>query len=146
MLRYSLIVICTGLLLSCNTSKNSSVTYRDNIPAVSFCDLPLYKGKQVYLKCYYSGIDEYWSLKNIKPGDCNSKLSVDLQFTGYNPFNPPEKFETVFREASENYNTYLLIEAVGIFENGNKNGYGHLGSNNSRFIVSELIKVTLMKK
>lgn len=104
-------------------------TWRGSAPAVSFCDLPLYKGKQVYLKCYYSGIDEYWSLKNIKMDDCNSKLSIDLQFAGHNPFMPSEKFKNVFRKANENYhNTYLLIEAVGVFENDSKTGY-----NNSRF-------------
>jgi hypothetical protein len=101
----------------------------------------------VYLKSFYSGVDEYWSLSNVERKDCHPKLNVDLQFTGYNPFNPPEKFKKVFREAHENYpNTYLLIEAVGIFENESKSGYGHLGSNNSRFIVSELINATLVKK
>ena len=101
----------------------------------------------MYLKSFYSGVDEYWSLTNVKRNTCNTELSVDLQFAGHNQFSPPEKFEKVFREAYENYhNTYLLIEAVGMFENESKTGYGHLGSNNSRFVVTELINATLVKK
>lgn len=143
-----LFIVIISTLIGCKTGKtNLAETYRDSIPVVSFCDLPKYKGQRVYLKSYYSGIDEYWSLKSTEKRKCDSTLTVDLQFSGYSPFLPPKKFEDVFTKVVENYhNSYLLLEAVGMFENDRKEGYGHLGSNNSRFIVSELVKATIIKK
>ncbi len=149
MIKLLFTTIFSSFLLSCKTTEHASKLefFRDNIPIITFCDLPKFAGKSVYLTGYYSGIDEYWSLKNTKKKACNSKLTVDLQFAGYNPFNPPEKFEKVFREAYENYHdTYLLIKAVGVFKQDGKNGYGHLGSNNSQFVVSEIIEASLIRK
>jgi len=145
------ITICCWMLLSCGTTKeakgNSVKMFRDSIPIAPFCDLPHYTGTTVYLKSYYAGIDEYWSLDNIEKKPCKPNLTVDLQFSGTNPFDPPAKFQSLFLKAHENYhNTYLLIEAIGVFENDSKTGYGHLGSNKSRFVVSELLNVTLFKR
>ena len=143
-----LLITFISIIVSCKTGKaNLTKTYRDSIPVVTFCDLPKYKGQQVYLKCYYSGIDEYWSLSSTEKKKCNPDLTVDLQFTGYNPFQPPQQFEEVFRKVHQSYhNSYLILEAVGTFENDRKSGYGHLGSNNSHFVVSEIKKATLIKK
>lgn len=143
-----LLIIIVETIIGCKTGQaNLTETYRDSIPIVSFCDLPKYQGQKVYLKSYYSGIDEYWSLKSIEKRKCNPALSVDLQFAGYNPFLPPQQFEEVFTEVHERYhNSFLLLEAVGVFENDRKEGYGHLGSNNSRFVVSEIVKATIAKK
>ena len=135
-------------LISCSSSKTTSAKFfRDTIPIVSFCDLPQFKGKQVYLRCYYSGIEEYWSLKDIEKKNCSPKLRIDLQFAGKNPFLVPKKFEKAFSDVRDNYyNSFLLIEAIGMFENDNKSGYGHLGSNNARFIISELVKAEVIRK
>jgi hypothetical protein len=143
-----LILFFVVSIVSCGTNTPvASEVFRDSIPIVSFCDLPGYKGQKVYLKCYYSGIDEYWSLSNIKKKKCKPDLTVDLQFSGYSPFMTPEKFQDVFSEVHDNYNnSYLKIEAIGLFENDSKHGYGHLGHNNARFTVSELIKAELVKK
>jgi len=148
MSKYFVILLIGFAIPRCKTSNETlSKTYKNNIPIVQFCDLPNYKGKQVYLKCLYSGIDEYWSLKDIARRKCKPALSIDLQFVGYNPFLPPEKYRKVFTEVGNNYhNSYLLLEAIGIFEKDSSNRYGHLGSNNSRFIVSELISATLHAK
>lgn len=141
-------IIIISTLISCKMGKaNLTRTYSTNTPTVSFCDLPRYKGQQVYLKSYYSGIDEYWSLSSTEKRKCNPELTVDLQFAGFNPFQPPVQYENVFRKVHESYhNSYLLMEAVGAFDNERRGGYGHLNSNNSRFVVSEIIKVTIIKK
>lgn len=149
MIRISIISALICPFLGCKSA--GSVTgmkmFRDSIPIVTFCDLPEFAGKSVYLKSYYGGIDEYWSLRNPKKKTCDPELHVDLQFTGDNPFMPPEKFKKIFREVHDNdHNTYLFIEAVGIFEQDPKKEYGHLGSNNSRFIVSEIIEATLVRQ
>jgi len=138
-------IICFLTVISCRTGKTlSNQTYKDSIPIIDFCDLPDYKGRQVYIKCNYSGVDEYWGLGQKK---CKSKISVNLEFSGDNPFREPKEFENVFREVHDNYyNSYLEIEAVGVFETDRKNGYGHLGSNNSRFVVYKLIRATLIRK
>lgn len=60
---------------------------------------------------------------------------------------PPKEFEEIFRKVAENYhNSYLMLEMIGKFDNSNKEGYGHLGHNNSRFIVDEIIKATFLTK
>ena len=99
------------------------------------------------MKAYYSGIVEYWSLTDPRKENCNPVLTVDLQFSGTNPYMAPREFEDIFRKVSENYhNSYLLLELIGWFENDRKEGYGHLGHNNSRFVVSEIIKATMVRK
>ena len=45
---------------------------------------------------------------------------------------------------NEYWNKYLIIDAIGIFEMGGN--YGHLGTNNSKFTVHELISVKLIEK
>jgi len=144
----TIVSILGGFLVSCHsTSLTSNETFRDSIPTINFCDLPKYTGKQVYLKAYYSGIDEYWSLTDPRKQNCNPALTVDLQFTGTNPYMTPKEFENVFLKVTNNYqNSYLLLELIGKFENDRKEGYGHLGHNNSRFVVTEIIKATLKKK
>ncbi len=104
-IKYPLLVIYFLSIISCRSINYHHIKmYKDTFPVISFCDLPNHKGKQVYVKGYYSGILEYWTFNNGGKG-CDPKLSTDLQFEGSNPFNPPQKFETVFNEAFNNYQT-----------------------------------------
>jgi len=135
-------------LFGCSASRRSSTPkyFRDSIPIVSFYDLPKHKGKKVYLQSWYSGNEEYWSLKALN-GRFDQKLSVELQFKEWPHMPPPNKYDNLFDSVYNHYpDRYLLIDAIGTFSNDNKNGYGHLGSNNSVFIVSELIDVQLYNK
>ena len=147
MRKLSLYIIFVLTVVSCRPSNIvDSNTYREGITIVAFCDLPKFRGQQVFVKGYYSGIDEYWSFNNGRT-ECKEKFTVDLQSKDDIGFVVPVKFEDVFQEVHKNYhNTYLEIEAVGIFENDRQTGYGHIGTNNSRFVVSKLIKATLIKK
>jgi hypothetical protein len=147
MIRFLFCYCCFFYFLSCSTPHKilAAKYFRDSIPIISFCDLPKYKGQKVYLQSKYAGIDEYWSLFPVDK-KCKEKISVELEFKegiGYIPTQYQNLFDSVY---SSYWNTYLLINAVGIFDNDNKNGYGHLGSNNSRFVVLEIIDIKLMKK
>jgi len=116
----------------------------DSIPTIRFCDLPKYKNQLVHIKCKYSGYEEYWSLKNEKI-KCDSALRIELEFKDER--DVPKEYEKIFEEVYNNYwKSFLVIEAIGIFENDRKTGYGHLGTNNGRFIVSKIIEITLVKK
>ena len=94
----------------------------------------------------YAGIDEYWSLFSVDK-KCKEKISLEFEFRkgiGYIPSQYQNPFASV---CSSYWNTYLLINAVGIFDNENKNCYGHLGNkHNSKFVVSKIINIKLMKK
>jgi hypothetical protein len=58
----------------------------------------------------------------------------------------PEDIEQ-FKDVHEHYwKSYLIIDAIGIFEDGNTAGYGHLGSNNSKFTVKYIIDVYTVNK
>jgi len=135
----NLFVIMTIIFLSgCSQSKKSTRTSYNGFPFVDFCDLPNYQNKKIFTKAIYSGVMEYWSLSS--PGKCKNGYQVDLDL----PYDDiPKKFRNVFNK-SQSFK-YIIIEAVGIFETGRKEGYGHLGSNNSRFLISELVDVKGIK-
>lgn len=117
----------------------------DGLPVVDLCDLPNYQNQEVILKCTYSGVDEYWSLHSLQSTHCSDKLKVELDFRDdYDSLAPSTKeaFTTVYNNY---WNSYLTIEAKGMYETGNKNGYGHLGTNKSRFIVTKIMKAEVMK-
>ena len=135
------------LFHSCYTSSTSiRPTFRDSIPITSFCNLPKHSNQLVFVKALYSGIDEYWSLRSVDK-KC-SDLKVNLEYAGPSRFNSaPPKYDSLFRYVSENYHkTYLLLELVGKFDNSNKEGYGHMNYNNSRFIVSEIVSASMLQK
>ncbi len=52
----------------------------------------------------------------------------------------------LFRKVHESYwNSSVIIDAVGTYEDRCPNGYGHLGHNKARFVVRELINVQLVQ-
>lgn len=105
-----------------------------------FCDLPKKKDQKVFTRAIYRGMMEYWSLSS--PDSCKSEYQVDLDIRDQYA-NVPEKFKRVFNN-SQSFR-YIIIEAVGVFETGRQEGYGHQGSNNARFLVSELVQVAGVK-
>jgi hypothetical protein len=109
--------------------------------------LPKHINQLVFIKAFYSGVDEYWALQSTTK-KCVPDLKVNLEFNGPGRFNPPPiQYDSLFRHVSENYhNKYLALELLGQFDNSNKEGYGHLGSNKSRFIVREIISASIMRK
>ena len=130
------------LLFGCSSK---SPTLHDSFKGHSltkFCDLPKYEGKEIFTRAYYIGSQEYWSL--FSPDSCNNGYGVNLEFKDD---NTTSKFQADLKKAiyNERSEGYTLIEAVGIFEKGRQGGYGHLGSNNSRFIVTELVAVQKIK-
>lgn len=44
------------------------------------------------------------------------------------------------------WNSYLKIEARGVYETGRTGGYGHLGFNKSRFVIYKVARVEVVKK
>ena len=87
------------------------------------------------LQSIYSGTMEYWQLGSLK--NCNKDLHVDLDLTEL--YEMPKKFQKIF---NNHYRAkYLTVVALGKYEMGRKGGYGHLGSNNARFLVKEIIYV-----
>ena len=128
---------CLSIITSCGPM------YYNGVQKVNFCDLPNYEGKKVYIEASYIGVDEYWSL-NSK--DCPQKMQVELD--DYRDGEEvPSKFRTLFDSVHHVYwKTYLKLTLVGTFESKDSRGYGHLGSNKARFIVSEYIDVELVTR
>lgn len=121
-------------------------TLEQKLKTVDFCELSKYKNQRVLLTCLYSGVDEYWSLSPLRFVQCNSKFSVDLDFV--NDYDRiPSRFTRVMAEVHNQYPTKALqIKVIGVFEADPNKRYGHLGSNNSRFLVSEILDMTLVAK
>jgi hypothetical protein len=134
-----MIILFQACLPKLKTEQNNALGF----PKVNFCDLPKYAGQTVFIRASYSGIEEYWSLKSISP--CKPAINVELDDVSGKEI--PKRFQQLFDSAHHSYwNTYLIVELTGIFENKNPNGYGHLGSNKARFIVSDYVSVRLAKR
>ena len=108
---------------------------------INACELPTHKNELVYTRFIYSGIDEYWGLHPVdkKCKGINAKLeipdSVELK----------PKDQVLFKYAHDHYwNTYLIIDAIGTFDDS-EHHYGHLGSNNSQFIIKWIVDVQKVK-
>jgi hypothetical protein len=132
------------ILIGCSR-KTISVTgyYKENIPKIEYCDLPNHENELVYIKCVYSGVDEYWSLNPLGRGCKSLMVELDSYLNGN---SIPEKYKKYFESVQSSYwNSYLILEMTGRYES-KKNGYGHLGTNKSRFILSEIVNVKLVKR
>ncbi len=106
-----------------------------------FCDLPKNINELVYTSAIYSGVDEYWSLTSAKCKELSSALEIP------NDVIMDVKFKKLFEYVHKKYwNSYLIIDAIGRFESDNKAGYGHLGSNNSKFVVKRIINIQFVEK
>ncbi|MGY4538562.1 hypothetical protein ACVW0P_002982 [Mucilaginibacter sp. UYNi724] len=105
---------------------------------IDFCKVPEHKKELVYTRFYYSGTDEYWSIYSMEK-QCNSvKAELDI------PENVERwnKYKHYFKEIHDHYwDRYLIIDAVGTYDDSNKTGYGHLGTNPANFVVKYLVDV-----
>ncbi|WP_291196571.1 hypothetical protein [Dyadobacter sp.] len=111
--------------------------------SIDFCELPKHKGDLVCVKGRYSGVEEYWSFKTTSVNGCPDKLDVELnlQEMKYAKLG----FDRKSNRVHNNYmNSYLLIEVIGTYSDQEKE-YGHLGHNNSVFVVQEIVSVTVKR-
>jgi hypothetical protein len=114
----------------------------EKVPIVEFCNLIDYQNEIVISEFNYSGFLEYWSMYG--PNKCeNHEYYTDLNTWEYYE-NMPEKFRKLF--SNQKSHEVLRIKAKGIFNSGNTDGYGHLGSYTSEFLVIEILEVRKMNK
>ena len=107
------------------------------------CELPAHKGELVYTRFTYSGVDEYWGLHS--PDKKCDNINAYLEIPDSVEIKP--EYNKLFKDVHKQYwKTYLIIDAIGKFDDSNKNGYGHLGSNNSQFIVKWIIDVQKLNR
>ena len=142
---YRLLLLTAITICSCSAKTNTIGKAKyPNLPILTLCDLAKNPNKKVYIKCIYSGADEYWTLGFIKSNKCDSIFGVDLDFD--QDYEMPLKFKKLMTKVHNDYwNSSLVIEAIGMYETGQEGGYGHLGTNKSRFIVSKIISMKFRK-
>jgi len=132
-------------LFSCSPKIGHSPKTFEGLPVVDLCDLPKYQNQEVYLKCTYSGVDEYWSLGSLKSNRCSNEMKVELDFRDDYDSIPAKTKKALNTVYNSYWNSYLKIEAKGVYETGDKDGYGHLGTNKSRFVVSKVVKIEVVR-
>lgn len=106
------------------------------------CDLLNHKNQPVYTRLIYSGMEEYWGLRPEKR--CNL-INADLDIPDSVELNAEEK-NNIKYVRNHYWKTYLIMDLIGTFEYGNPKGYGHLGSNNSRFVVKYVVATYIAGK
>ncbi len=143
MRNFYFILLLTLFFQSCTHKLAKERRSYDGLQLIDFCDLPKYAGQKVFIKAAYSGVDEYWALNSTTR--CVQPLNVELDDISGKEI--PKRFQKLFDSAHNSYwDTYLIVELTGVFENDSPNGYGHLGSNKARLIVKEYVSVTLAKR
>ncbi|RWU05026.1 hypothetical protein [Pedobacter chitinilyticus] len=140
--RFKLLFLLSVVLFGCSTHLKDSINEQK---ALDICDLPEYQDKKTRLIATYSGVDEYWSLNSVRQKKCSNDFTIDLDFD--DNYDLPNHFRNLMRKVHSSYwNTYLLIDAIGIYETGKKGGYGHLGYNKARFRIVKVLDMKLIKK
>ena len=116
-------------------------SYR-GLPRVDVCNLAKREGDTVYVEGTYSGVVEYWSFGT--KGGCRDGTHIELD--NYIAGKPvPMNFTTLVAAVYMNSHwAYLKLKLVGVYESKRAVGYGHLGSNKARFIVTEYVDVELV--
>jgi len=111
---------------------------------MAFCQVPNHKNERVYTRFYYTGVDEYWSLHAPNRKECPT-VKAELDLPDSLEISP--EFLKLLRDVHDNYTTaYLIIDAIGVYDDSNKAGYGHLGSNKANFKVQWLVNVQIVDK
>jgi hypothetical protein len=139
--RITLFFVVTIVFVRCTTNeyKNQSAKLH-SVKKIRFCDLPKYEGQLVKTDFSYSRAQEYSSIHK-KENDCDSALFLSFDFLDRE--SVPRKLNELLKKANySNYKYHLNMTAVGSFKKGR---YGHLGSNNGLFIITEIIEATLIK-
>jgi hypothetical protein len=120
-----------------------SQTVLSEYEVTDFCDLPNTKNETVYIRGVYSGVEEYWHISPIN-STCDS-MSVNLEIA--DEIELQFKWSKILGQVHDKYPTHcLIVDALGKFENGSKEGYGHLGTKNSQFNVERIINMQLVSK
>ncbi|WP_382319539.1 hypothetical protein [Hymenobacter bucti] len=107
---------------------------------VPFCQLLALRNQLVYVRGSYSGLDEYWSF-NAMGKHCENFLPVELTLSE----QVIAPFQAQFNTVRNNYmNQYLVVDAIGRYEDEKVTGYGHLGHNKGQFVVQQLVQVQVV--
>gem|GEM_PF-751576 len=139
---FSILLLILLFIGGCGRHLHKSPIYLSGYLKVDFCNLMGFKDEVVYTQGVYAGVDEYWSFNALHKSCGNINADLDI---------PPDvdlkpKHERLLKQVHENYHkTYLVIDAIGKLETGSENGYGHLGTNNARFTVKEIINIQLIE-
>ncbi|MDZ7607697.1 MAG: hypothetical protein U5K79_19405 [Cyclobacteriaceae bacterium] len=143
-MRILLIIAVIIIPDGCVTYRNIYPTeFRKGILRVDFCDLPQHVGELVYIECTYSGVEEYWSIWGRKK--CRPQLKTELEFLELSN-DVTKQCADKFQQVHSNYfDLYLTLKLIGRFYN-TESGVGHLGSNNSKFTVEEVVEIDVMAK
>ncbi len=150
--RRGLKVFCLGafclILQCCFVKKPQQIIYPPPVLGmeypdfISACELRAHKNELVYTRFIYSGIDEYWGLTT--ENHCND-IDAELNIPDNVEIKPDDL--KLMKEVHENYwKEYLIIDLIGTFEEPGQNGFGHLGSNNSRFTVKYFVSSYIVQK
>ncbi|NLR91388.1 hypothetical protein [Flammeovirga agarivorans] len=106
------------------------------------CDLNYHEGDTLTIKGKFSSCMEYSSFETIKTDSCSSSFQMELNF---NEISENQKLTSNFHKLSGRCGGYFNLTLTGILKKESKNGYGHLGTNNTEFVVIAVEKIGNLK-
>lgn len=130
------IILSTIPLSSCGFLKNKA----EEIIIRKSCDLNGRLGQTVIIEGFFSACMESKTFQLIKKDRCYDEYRIDLEFAG------KEMDKTFFKELNEMYicNEFRRLVVKGTIEK-NGLGYGHLGVNNTKMTVLEIIEYDVIR-
>ena len=113
---------------------------------ISFCQLPALPRQLVYVRGLYTSGNRESS--DFQPLEAHSLMeppcleALELAFPNTElPALMKAKFRAIHQDGD--YRTqYLVVDAIGQYEQDKPGGYGHLGGHKGQFVVREFVQVT----
>jgi hypothetical protein len=114
---------------------------------ISFCQLPAFTQQLVYVRGLYTSgnreSSDFQPLEARSPTGQPCIDAIELTFPSADQLPPPMKAKFLAIHQDEDYRTqYLVVDAIGQYEQDKPGGYGHLGGHKGQFVVRELVQVT----
>jgi hypothetical protein len=130
-----------------DSSKLPPLRAYPGLEPISFCQLPTLPRQLVYVRGLYTAGNGESS--DFQPLDARSSTAplclegLELTFPSAEQLPLPIKAKFLAMHQVGDYRThYLVVDAIGQYEQDKPGGYGHLGGHKGQFVVRELVQVT----
>jgi hypothetical protein len=112
---------------------------------ISFCQLPAFPRQLVYVRGLYTTDNrEYSDFESLRDSSFMTAPCREIELTLPSAYQLPPLLRAKFDAlGQDDYSTqYLVVDAIGQYDQDNPEGYGNLEYYKGRFVVRELVQVT----
>jgi hypothetical protein len=113
---------------------------------INFCQLPAFSRQLVYVRGLYTSDNressDFQPLEARSPTEPPCLGAVELTLPSADQLSPAMQAKlSAIHQDSDHRTHYLVVDAIGQYDQDKPAGYGHLGYHKGRFVVRELVQV-----